>query len=905
MNLNDILGESNVKDLINSSISSDEFSSEFESSRLDELSSLPSLSMNRQNLQTKKESPASPSSSNSDEGPYEDEEDDEDDGYEYDSEGDYEEIGSTGYENSPNYKQLHPKMTPSSYEDQGKGYSSTQTFSDYSRDNSSHLDSSLFTGEKAFDIANQNNNESFSSDLVLPAQKNPNLLRERMTNYHPPSIHDSVLKKDQTEFDITPVANTSITSNSSTILTHNSSQKNGSFAGSNIFSKAIEKEHSRSFGDDSSLGDISILNNSKLTKILQGHENQVRSPYANNGTTSDVIDLTSSSPTAEISQRSSLLNVSFPSEIVKHNTHTSSPSPPVLDSQTPLANSDVFLPVANDILQSQTLSPKIEKSIPQNSNGFYLADKSSGYEPNGLTPATVVPEKPMQYNLQNHLDHNQQESVEKSFDKIGEEPQDQSDSEGDSSSRIHLHSKSIRAENVRDSIALARESSAEKPATMSKSLVLSSRQKSPEYEAPHPDLLRRALSTKKVSDVRKLAFLQQAQKLNKPFNAGVTFSPIKTVKEFKIGSSPSKPQSHHKPSIMKNNHYSRSSRYNHWEDNHYEEPLSDLPSPSPSPLPTPSRGYNRESSYYSRSSRKMPVDESTPFSERDSSFSDSFASAYNSEWVDMDSQMPGEFRRQSRRSSSSSQTSDEQTSNGDHNDSAIFKARGFHNDPSVPYTLSLYLQLLLNFFLSCIFIYFFYILVTTIRHDVDKKVDEYSAEILAEMAECSKQYLRNNCMPGRRVPALENTCISWERCMNRDPTVVGRARVSAETFSEIINSFIKPLTLKTWTVIGGLMVASFVFSNAAFAVFRSNQHAYFQGPNPGSGGANSYNTGPQHPPPPPPGYNQPFTPGYPPATPYGYFTPMLKITTGKRRHRRSTYSSPTEMHSHRKRSHRP
>jgi hypothetical protein len=37
--------------------------------------------------------------------------------------------------------------------------------------------------------------------------------------------------------------------------------------------------------------------------------------------------------------------------------------------------------------------------------------------------------------------------------------------------------------------------------------------------------------------------------------------------------------------------------------------------------------------------------------------------------------------------------------------------------------------------------------------------------------------------------------------MNRDPTVVGRARVSAETFAEIINSFIEPISYKTMVCI--------------------------------------------------------------------------------------------------------
>src|SRR5271169_4815983 len=70
-------------------------------------------------------------------------------------------------------------------------------------------------------------------------------------------------------------------------------------------------------------------------------------------------------------------------------------------------------------------------------------------------------------------------------------------------------------------------------------------------------------------------------------------------------------------------------------------------------------------------------------------------------------------------------------------------------------------------------------------------------EILQEMAVCSKEYLENRCAPNTRVPAMEKACVAWEKCMNRDPTVVGRARVSAETFAEIINSFIEPISYKT------------------------------------------------------------------------------------------------------------
>lgn len=202
-----------------------------------------------------------------------------------------------------------------------------------------------------------------------------------------------------------------------------------------------------------------------------------------------------------------------------------------------------------------------------------------------------------------------------------------------------------------------------------------------------------------------------------------------------------------------------------------------------------------------------------------SSFSNACNFCNSSEWVDVDNS----FQEDASNLENFSDTEKLKRAGFKENKFSRYSSKTFHSDPSVPYTLSLYLQLFLNFFLSCIFIYFFYILVSTIRNDVDKKVQEYSTEILAEMAECSKQYFRNNCVPGRRVPALEKMCVSLERCMNRDPTIVGHARVSAETFSEIINSFIKPLSLKTWLVIGGFMVSSFVFSNTAFTVFRSSQ----------------------------------------------------------------------------------
>lgn len=44
---------------------------------------------------------------------------------------------------------------------------------------------------------------------------------------------------------------------------------------------------------------------------------------------------------------------------------------------------------------------------------------------------------------------------------------------------------------------------------------------------------------------------------------------------------------------------------------------------------------------------------------------------------------------------------------------------------------------------------------------------------------------------------MEAACRAWELCMNRDPTVIGRIDVVAETFAGVINSFVDPISWKT------------------------------------------------------------------------------------------------------------
>ncbi|KAJ1963120.1 hypothetical protein GGI12_002237, partial [Dipsacomyces acuminosporus] len=144
-----------------------------------------------------------------------------------------------------------------------------------------------------------------------------------------------------------------------------------------------------------------------------------------------------------------------------------------------------------------------------------------------------------------------------------------------------------------------------------------------------------------------------------------------------------------------------------------------------------------------------------------------------------------------------------------------------HRD--IPYVLSGYLQLGLNIFMVGTVLVIMVHVLLTIQRDVNSKVQEYSAEILQEIAACSKQYSDNRCDPDMRVPAMEQACRAWENCMRRDPTKVGRAKVSAETLAEIVNGFIEPISLKTMVFFIGMFFGTLFISNFAFGTYRQSR----------------------------------------------------------------------------------
>ncbi|SMR48135.1 unnamed protein product [Zymoseptoria tritici ST99CH_1E4] len=160
--------------------------------------------------------------------------------------------------------------------------------------------------------------------------------------------------------------------------------------------------------------------------------------------------------------------------------------------------------------------------------------------------------------------------------------------------------------------------------------------------------------------------------------------------------------------------------------------------------------------------------------------------------------------------------------------------------PTVPHILSFYAQLAFNVFLLMGTIYVLWSIIAAFRGDVDKKSFEATAEILAESAACLKEWTINRCAPDTRLPALEAMCNSWEKCMNRDPSKIARASLSARTLAEIYNELIEPISWKAMIFTFVIIVGCFTGTNVAFSIFRDKashptagvQNHYYPPPTP-------------------------------------------------------------------------
>ncbi|CCX08306.1 Di-sulfide bridge nucleocytoplasmic transport domain-containing protein [Pyronema domesticum] len=132
---------------------------------------------------------------------------------------------------------------------------------------------------------------------------------------------------------------------------------------------------------------------------------------------------------------------------------------------------------------------------------------------------------------------------------------------------------------------------------------------------------------------------------------------------------------------------------------------------------------------------------------------------------------------------------------------------------NIPAIVSGYLNLAVQAAWVGLVVYILFAAFRIVRDDMDHRVAEAATEVLGQIAGCHKNYLQNRCAPDFRVPAMELSCQEWERCMNQDPTKVGRAKVSARTIAEILNGFVNELHWKTLGLIAFLVTICWLAGN--------------------------------------------------------------------------------------------
>lgn len=141
----------------------------------------------------------------------------------------------------------------------------------------------------------------------------------------------------------------------------------------------------------------------------------------------------------------------------------------------------------------------------------------------------------------------------------------------------------------------------------------------------------------------------------------------------------------------------------------------------------------------------------------------------------------------------------------------------------LPYVLLGYLQFGFNLSLILLFLYLVVQFIVTVQGDVEHRISEYSMDIVQEIAICALQYKTNLCA-SNPIPAMIQQCGNWETCMNRDPAIIGRAKVGAELIAEVVNGFIEPISWKA--LVFTLTSLSFltVFINSLLSLYRARYH---------------------------------------------------------------------------------
>lgn len=122
--------------------------------------------------------------------------------------------------------------------------------------------------------------------------------------------------------------------------------------------------------------------------------------------------------------------------------------------------------------------------------------------------------------------------------------------------------------------------------------------------------------------------------------------------------------------------------------------------------------------------------------------------------------------------------------------------------PSAPAVISTWLQLAVNFVLMGLILFGLFSVFSGIRSDLAHANEKARAALAQEMAVCNENWIKNQCSPETRVPAIAEACREWEKCMQQDPDAIMKTSVTIRNLGAVINDFTDVVTLKSWVGLG-------------------------------------------------------------------------------------------------------
>ncbi|CAI4061748.1 hypothetical protein N7582_001948 [Saccharomyces uvarum] len=140
-----------------------------------------------------------------------------------------------------------------------------------------------------------------------------------------------------------------------------------------------------------------------------------------------------------------------------------------------------------------------------------------------------------------------------------------------------------------------------------------------------------------------------------------------------------------------------------------------------------------------------------------------------------------------------------------------------------PSLIAEYIQILFNSIIGVIILTLIIKFILMVRNDVNLKLEHDVREALDTIATCKSNYIRNQCDPPMRVPALEMRCNEWSKCMENE-VVPGSdyqwAKAWARTLAGVINAFFEAFSLRSFLFILISIIGIMFVANTSFGSYR-------------------------------------------------------------------------------------